>query len=143
MTAGDGMVLVDGVDELADLLGALGAPAFIRFSAGPDADADHPSEDGETGIPLPGLSVNTLDPEPWWDRPAREWLARRVCQYAHLADDERFAWVLTGRVVGRGPDNEPLVVDVVPVARLGGRLLDEARRIYRTSLRPGRLPTEG
>lgn len=61
-------------------------------------------------------------------------------QYAHLADDERFPWVLTGREVGRGPDSEPLVVDVVPVARLGPRLMAEASDIYRAALRPGRLP---
>ncbi len=61
-------------------------------------------------------------------------------QYAHLARDGRFAWVLTGREVGRGPDSEPLLADVVPVARLGEALLEEADAVYRTAFTPGRMP---
>jgi hypothetical protein len=36
------------------------------------------------------------------------------------------AWVLAGRIVERGPDNEPLVVDIEPVARLRSSVLEEA-----------------
>ena len=42
---------------------------YVRFSAGPEADAGSPSRDGESGCLLPGLSVNRLAPEPWWTRP--------------------------------------------------------------------------
>jgi len=136
----DGMAMVERLDQLAELVAAAG-PVYVRFSAGPQADASGTSRDGESGAELPGLSVNRLQPEPWWDRPARVWIARQLMQYAHLgASGERFAWVLTGREVGRGPDSEPLVADVVPVALLAGTVLDEAVAVYREALAPGRLP---
>jgi hypothetical protein len=136
----DGMALVERLDDLEQLVGAAGQ-VYVRFSAGPEADASGTSRDGESGALLPGLSVNRLQPEPWWDRPAGVWIARQLMQYAHLgASGERFAWVLTGREVGRGPDSEPLVTDVVPVAVLAGTVLDEAVTVYREALSPGRLP---
>jgi hypothetical protein len=48
--------------------------------------------------------------------------------YAHLSDDQpdHIAWVLTGRIAERGPDNEPLLVDVQPIARLQASVLREA-----------------
>ena len=134
-----GMALVDRLDELVELVGAAG-PLYVRFSAGPDADAHGTSRDGESGATLPGLSVNRLQPEPWWDRPPRVWIARQLAQYAHLARGDRIAWVLTGHEVGRGPDSEPLVADVVPVAQLAGTVLEEAVAVYRDALSPGRLP---
>jgi len=135
-----GMTRVERLDELVELVHAAG-PAYVRFSAGPEADAAGTSRDGESGAELPGLSVNRLQPEPWWDRPARVWIARQLVQYAHLgAREERVAWVLTGREVGRGPDSEPLVADVVPVALLAGTVLDEAVTVYREALSPGRVP---
>lgn len=106
---------------------------FVRYSRGPDADRAHTSRDYESGLELPGLAVNPLHPEPWWSRPAVDWLARRLCAYVHIRDesnDERRAWILTGRVVGRGPDNEPLVDGVVPVAWVDDGLVDEAKRLY-------------
>jgi len=38
-------------------------------------------------------------------------VARQVRAYAHLSDDQpdHMAWVLTGRIAERGPDNEPLL----------------------------------
>ncbi|GEK23434.1 DUF6098 family protein [Cellulomonas xylanilytica] len=135
-----GMALVEHLDELTELVGAAG-PAYVRFSAGPEADAQGTSRDGESGATLPGLSVNRLQPEPWWDRPPRVWVARQLMQYAHLgAGDGRVAWVLTGREVGRGPDSEPLVADVVPMALLAPGVLDEAVSVYRENLATGRLP---
>lgn len=135
-----GMAVVDRLDELTGLVAAVGE-VFVRFSAGPEADADGTSRDGESGAVLPGLSVNRLRPEPWWDRPPQVWIARQLAQYAHLGErDGRFPWVLTAREVGRGPDSEPLVVDVVPVAVLTGGLVDEALHVYRSALRPGELP---
>jgi hypothetical protein len=116
----------------------------VRFSRGPRADGDEASVDYESGLELPGLSVNPLSPEPWWERPLQDWLARQLCQYAHLlddADDERVAWLLTGEEVARGPDNEPLLADVVPVALLHRSALDEAQARYRARFRVGRDST--
>jgi hypothetical protein len=117
--------------ELADLVARVGEP-YVRFSEGPEADARESSVDHESGLELPGLSVNPLRPEPWWTRPTRDWLARQLCQYAHLRDEDgdRHAWVLTGRVVGRGPDCEPLIADAEPIARIADAVIDEAGRVY-------------
>lgn len=139
--AGDpDLALVSRLDELVELVETVGQ-SYVRFSAGPEADARTTSRDGESGAVLPGLSATRLWPEPWWDRPAREWVARQLAQYAHLAvPPERFAWVLLGREVGRGPDSEPLLTDVVPVAVVGERALQEALQVYRGAFDAGRLP---
>ncbi|PPG38752.1 DUF6098 family protein [Pseudoclavibacter sp. RFBA6] len=104
----------------------------VRYSEGPAKDAEQRSLDTESGLQLPGLSVNPLDPEPWWTRPIDDWLARQLCQYEHLAasNPDRYAWVLRGRHVGRGPDCEPLLDGIEPVARLAPCLLEEARHRY-------------
>ncbi|ACZ32081.1 hypothetical protein Xcel_3079 [Xylanimonas cellulosilytica DSM 15894] len=123
------MEKVGSLDELA-ALAVTRAPLYVRFSAGPDADAAEASRDHESGCELPGLSVNPLNPEPWFDRPPVQWVARQLVQYAHLDQDGRFAWVLTGRVAGRGPDCEPLLADVEPVAAVSGAVVREARDLY-------------
>ncbi len=120
---------VASLDELAALAVAR-APLYVRFSAGPDADASEESRDHESGCVLPGLSVNPLNPEPWFDRPPLHWVARQLVQYAHLEEAGRYAWVLTGREVGRGPDCEPLLADVDPVARVPSDVVREARELY-------------
>ncbi|MFD8495535.1 DUF6098 family protein [Amycolatopsis sp. NPDC059657] len=93
------------------------------------------SVDELTGAALPGLSVNPLAPEPWWgQRPLELWLARRLYDYCHLRHVRprpTRAWVLDGTVVGRGPDNEPLLAEPEPVARLSSLVLDEARALLR------------
>jgi hypothetical protein len=120
---------VGSLEELAALVRSR-SPLFVRFSAGPDADSSETSVDHESGCELPGLSVNPLDPEPWFDRPSVHWVARQLVQYAHLDEPGRFAWVLTGREAGRGPDCEPLVTDVEPVARVPDAVVREAHRLY-------------
>lgn len=117
----------------------------VRYSAGPDADASRTSVDTESGLELPGLSVNPLDPETWWTRPLDDWLARQLCQYRHLEekDSDRYAWVLRGREAGRGPDCEPLLADVEPVAKLDESLLDEAEARYRARFDAGQGPADG
>jgi hypothetical protein len=120
--------------EIEDLLAD--APGlFVRYSACFAADLELGSLDAESGLSLPGLAAHPLDPEPWWDRPAREWLARQLYRYRRLGElaDNRFAWVLRGRVVGRGPDGEPLMDGVEVVGRLADCLLDEAAQLYRES----------
>ncbi|MFI6043776.1 DUF6098 family protein [Nocardia sp. NPDC051321] len=107
---------IDTVDELTALV--VGQDdTYVRISHGPDIDvmSGH-SRDFEAEVDLPGLSVTAVAPEPWWPRPARDWVARSLCKYAELAEqgDDRIIWLLTGRVVGHGPDHEPLVADAEP-----------------------------
>ncbi|WP_336707398.1 DUF6098 family protein [Oerskovia sp. USHLN155] len=59
------------------------------------------------------------------------WVARQLHQDVHLAEGDRYAWELTGVVVGRGPDCEPLLVSVRPFARLTDQVVDVAARLYR------------
>jgi hypothetical protein len=126
----DDLPVLTTLDQLCE---AVSPDAFVRFSKGPEDDVDSGSTDYESGLELPGLSVNPLQPESWWQRPLDEWLARQICNYVHIAeesDDDRKAWILTGRVVARGPDNEPLVTDYQPVAWLSDDLITEAKTLY-------------
>lgn len=118
-------------------------PLYVRYSEGPAGDGDE-SVDSESGLTLPGLSVNPLHAEAWWTRPFEDWLARQVCQYRELREKnpDRFAWALCGTEVGRGPDCEPLLREVIPIARLDDRLLAEADRRYRERFRAGKGPED-
>ncbi|HEX4791504.1 MAG TPA: DUF6098 family protein [Actinospica sp.] len=133
------MLTVRTLDGLAGLL-AVGLKVHLRYSAGPEADRGQTSRDYESGLALPGLATLDLDPPPWWTRPTGDWLARQICKYGHLAehDPERHAWLLTGREVGRGPDNEPLLADPAPLAWLGESVLAEARERYHARFEVGR-----
>ncbi len=129
------------LSELVELIRA--RPGLhVRYSEGHDADQETGSIDTESGLRLPGLSVNPLDAESWWTRPLDDWVARQLCQYRHLADSDhgRYAWVLTGTVAGRGPDCEPLLTEVEPVARLSDELLDEAESRYHERFDAGKGP---
>src|SRR3954454_13905797 len=105
---------------------------YLRYSQGPDEDlGGASSRDYEADVELTGLSVTVASPEPWWPRPVEEWVARRLCKYAELgAASGRFPWLLTGRQVGNGPDHEPLVDEVRPVARVDDEVVREAVRLY-------------
>src|SRR5687768_2044606 len=95
----DDLPEIDSLSQLADLVTE---DTYVRFSNGPDSDRGSSSRDYESGLDLPGLSVNPLRPEDWWTRPLEEYLARQICNYVHLqteSDDGRRAWVLTGEVV--------------------------------------------
>jgi aquaporin Z len=104
---------------------------YVRFSRGPEHDRFATSEDYESGLPLPGISVNPLTPPQWWsDRSPSEWVARQLCTYAHLENDGLRAWLVRGRELAeRGPDNEPLLVDWYPVAMIAAAVITEARRL--------------
>jgi hypothetical protein len=122
------------VGSLADLAELVGdrTDVYVRWSRGPDADDHRRSRDSLTGVQLPGLSANALAVEPWWGGRSRTvWMARRLYDYLHLANDRprRRAWVLEGRECGRGPDNEPLVDEVTAVAVLSDEVAEEARRV--------------
>ena len=107
---------------------------FVRWSRGPDVDLSgrQSSRDGLTGLGMPGLSANPLRVESWWSGSLRLWLARRLHDYRHLPDlrgDDVRPWVLAGKEIVRGPDNEPLVECHEPVAWIGRRAIDEAERL--------------
>lgn len=120
--------------------------AHVRYSRDPRTEAGRGSTDTESGLELPGLSVNPLGAEAWWTRPLDDWIARQLCQYRHLAeeddDEEREAWVVAGREVGRGPDCEPLLADVEVIAVVGEDALDEAEARYRAVFDAGRGPED-
>ncbi|MDR7384716.1 DUF6098 family protein [Promicromonospora iranensis] len=122
--------------EVGELVEAV-SPLYVRFSGGPVADAATVSRDHESGCLLPGLSVNPLTPEPWWDRKVEHWLARQLCQYAHLLAPDRYPWALTGEIAGRGPDCEPLLVGTTAVASIDRSVVDEAAWLYARVFHPG------
>jgi hypothetical protein len=131
------------LDDVVAAVDTAGDPLFIRHSEGPEADEDS-SVDVESGLDLPGLSVNPLRPEDWWTRPARDWIARQICQYRQLQESntDRFAWALTGVIVGRGPDCEPLLRGVIPFARIDDLAVDEAAAHYAARFDAGRGPED-
>jgi hypothetical protein len=110
---------------------------YVRWSKGPDDDvgaddAEQSSRDSLTGVRLPGLSANPLNVEPWWaDRSLRIWVARRLYDYRHLREQRGPGvrpWVLVGEQTGRGPDNEPLVRCLRPVAWVSDEALRECEK---------------
>ena len=140
--AGRQLPVVPDLAALVELV-RLRPGLYLRQSQGPAADlTGKASVDHESGVSMPGLSVTTIDPEPWWPRSAADWIARRVCKYADLTDIEgRHPWLLTARPVGSGPDHEPLVVDVEPVAWLAPAVVDEARAHYHAAFTVARDST--
>ncbi|WP_017587456.1 DUF6098 family protein [Nocardiopsis ganjiahuensis] len=134
---------VTGLAELADLVTG-GDRLYLRYSEGPEKDSESVSKDYESGLELPGLSVSVLTPEAWWTRPLEDWLARQVRKYAPLAEEDtsRFGWVLRGRTVAHGPDHEPLLVGVRPVAYLADSVMEEAQVRYQSRFAKGRGPTD-
>ena len=132
------------VTSLAELEELIAPNVFVRFSKGPAADRGRRSTDYESGLDLQGLAVNPLQPESWWTRPLQEWLARQLCQYMHLreeADDERVPWVLSGEIVSRGPDNEPLIGTFHPLAVVADPALREAKKVYEERFETGQDST--
>ncbi|GHF28337.1 hypothetical protein GCM10010218_06810 [Streptomyces mashuensis] len=126
----DDLPTLHSLDEVAEWM-ARARHLYVRWSRGPGVDlAASSSVDELTGTPLPGLSANSLDVEPWWqDRPIRLWAARRLYDYCHLPrlrGEGVRPWLLRGREAARGPDNEPLVRDVEPLAWISRKVIDEA-----------------
>jgi len=129
---------LERLDELTILIDH-GETVYLRYSPGPAADASHPSTDHESGLVMPGLSANPLAPPGWWSLPVADWVARRVCQYLRELAEGARPWVLTGRVIDFGPDNEPLLDEIRPIAWLSGSLVREAHRRYQERLDAGRV----
>src|SRR4051794_24873903 len=133
------LVVLRSLAEVVDVVRAHDA-MYLRYSEGPEEDlSGGSSRDYEADVDLPGLSVTVATPEPWWPRPVEDWVARRLCKYAELgAAAGRFPWLLTGRAVGNGPDHEPLVDEVQPIARVADTAVREAVSVYRARFRAGR-----
>lgn len=134
------------LSEVVKVIAGSPDTVFLRYSHGPgrDIEGGTVSRDYEADIDMPGLSVSTVAPEAWWPRPAGEWVARRIRQYADLGEQQnRYAWLLTGRIVGYGPDHEPLLTDIHPLARLDEAVLDEAADLYRRRFEVGQDSTDG
>lgn len=123
------------LDDVVDLVGSGQLPVFVRWSQGPGRDLpEECSVDGLSGLAMPGLSVTSLAPEPWWQhRPVQLWVARRVHAYSpqRRQPGSGHGWLLTGEVVGRGPDHEPLVRGCRALAWLDDAVLDEAAGLVR------------
>lgn len=130
-TTATGARLVTSLDEVDALLHEH-PDLLVRYSLGPEHDRNEQSIDYESGLQLPGLSCNPLRVESWWARPRLDWIARKLCNYAHLQREhpERCGWLLAGHVVAYGPDNEPIVDDWREIAILDPEVLDAAERRY-------------
>ncbi|MEU2353242.1 DUF6098 family protein [Streptomyces misionensis] len=131
MSASDDLPTVSTLAEAAELV-ARHRGLYVRWSKGPGVDLRSASSIDElTGVPMPGLSANSLDVEGWWgDRSLQLWTARRLYDYAHLPHDKGPGvrpWVLTGREIARGPDNEPLVTEVEPLCWIADAVIEAAR----------------
>jgi len=128
----DDLPTLHTLDELADLLDGR-SDLYVRWSRGPEVDVRTTSKDDLTGVPLPGLSANPLAVEDWWDgRSLQLWVARRLYDYRHLREIRGPGvrpWVLSGHEVARGPDNEPLVKCLQPIAWLNEQVVAEALRL--------------
>jgi hypothetical protein len=132
------LTVLESLDEVVETVRRHGT-VFVRYSTDPEEDLKRrSSRDYEADVDLPGLSVTVVSPEPWWPRPTVDWVARRLCKYAELGEAEgRFPWLLTGRVVGNGPDHEPLVDEVRPIARISESAVREAVGVYRSRFEAG------
>jgi hypothetical protein len=120
--------------ELADLVADWRdeRELYVRWTDDAERDArTQVSRDELTGLELPGLSVNCLRVESWWNgRPTTTWLARRLYDYRHLPEQRgpgTKPWVVAGDECGHGPDNEPLLTRCEFVASIAPEVIDEAQ----------------
>jgi hypothetical protein len=135
--------LLATIDDVVELVRSDDRDLYVRFGD-PGDDLRSHSVDHESGLTMPGLSVNPVSPPSWWQgRSLAAWVVRQICSYAHLQehDPQRACVLLTGRIVDRGPDNEPLLNDASLVAILAPEVVEEAQRRHRPSTRPEDQPT--
>ncbi|MFD1505918.1 hypothetical protein FE374_00055 [Georgenia yuyongxinii] len=105
---------------------------FLRISPDPDTDRLRGHRDGESGFLLPGLPAWSLRPEEWWPAGPRLWAARQLVRHGYLLSGGKGnrMWLLTGEVVGRSADGEPLVAGWTPWAYLASGVLAAAESQY-------------
>lgn len=123
--------MISAMCDLVDLVRRHARGIYVRWSKGPEIDRDSRSCDDLTGVELPGLSASALAVEDWWrGRPLDVWVARRLYDYRHLRERrDAKPWLLLGREVGRGPDNEPLVECERPLAWIGEEVVAASERL--------------
>lgn len=122
---------IASLDALVELVMTAEAELYVRFASPAERDGSGGSVDHESGLRLPGLSVNPLRPPSWWrGPPAKQWIARQVRAYQHLQDNDgdRRCWVVTGVVVDRGPDNEPLLANMRVVGVVADAVVRECEQ---------------
>lgn len=103
---------------------------YLRFGYGPDDGDASARRERVSGYLLPGVPAWPLCPEPWWGAGARVWVARQLARRAYLGHAGAEPWLVTGEVRGRGPDCEPLIGHVTPVALIHRRVLAEAEESH-------------
>lgn len=106
------MITVETIEQVRELM--LEGPVFVRWSGGPDADADMGwvSKNHQNGDLEPGLSVNDLP-----DDSNDYEVLQRITEY-------RFGglpvcYLCKGTVAGLGSDGEPCLSDVEVLAIVG------------------------
>lgn len=125
------------IDDLCQLVtdyGARGEWLYVRHSRGPEADAamEWVSTNHFNGSAESGLSVMELhDIVPRnvcerWEHGDRHFIAWQVAEYHHADDPAFHPYILTGTLLGKGSDGEPVVTAVTPVAYLDRRAVSEA-----------------
>ena len=103
---------------------------YLRFSYTPDDRDAAARRERESGYLLPGVPAWPLCPESWWGAGSRVWVARQLARRGYLARAGAEPWLVTGEVRGRGPDCEPLIANLTPVAHIHTRVLAEADETY-------------
>lgn len=120
------------LDTLREVVGMCSTrdDVYLRFSYTPDDSDSSARRERESGYLLPGVPAWPLCPEPWWGAGSRTWIARQLTRHSHLAHSAIEPWLVTGQLRGRGPDCEPLIAHVTPLARVGHKALLEADESY-------------
>lgn len=103
---------------------------YLRFSYAPDDRDATGRRERESGYLLPGVPAWPLCPEAWWGAGSRTWIARQLTRRAHLVSGGVEPWLVSGEVRGRGPDCEPLIAGLTPLALVSHKVLVEADESY-------------
>jgi SPP1 gp7 family putative phage head morphogenesis protein len=104
------MPKIKSVDEIRELADKVGKPIYVRWSANPAADLKRGYSLRHGTAAEAGLSAVEIDPT--WP----EWrIIRQLGEYQFLGGR---LWIVTGRQVGLGGDNEPVLRDVKYIAEI-------------------------
>jgi SPP1 gp7 family putative phage head morphogenesis protein len=108
------MPKIKSVDEIRELADKVGKPIYVRWSANPAADLKRGYSLRHGTAAETGLSAVEIDPT--WP----EWrIIRQLGEYQFLSGRP---WIVTGRQVGLGGDNEPVLRDVKYIAEINRAL---------------------
>jgi len=129
LRGGHDLPVLETLGEVVSLCGTR-ANVYVRFSYTPDDRDAEARRERESGNLLPGVPAWPMRPEPWWAAGARVWIARQLSRHAHRAHAGAEPWLVAGEERGRGPDCEPLVARLTPLARIDQSVLTEAEEAY-------------